>query len=112
MLKLVNSVGFTPTKQLPTANKNIEEKIAGGRFVYYSQKGGYSTKKEIWLCSNRHYIMHKNHMETYGTWRIQDGKLVFKHRDATESFVDIEAKGSAIYFSGVRVYRLGNRKCR
>ena len=112
MLKFVKSVSFTPMKHLHTGYKNLEDKIAGGRFVYYSQKGGYSTKKEIWLCSDRRYIMHKNHMETYGTWRIQDGQLIFKHHDAMESFVDIEAKGSAIYFSGVRVYRLGNRKCR
>jgi len=111
LLKFVKSVSFTPTRPLPETNKAIKDKLSGGRFVYYSQKNGYSTKKEIWLCSNQKYIMHKHHQESYGTWRIQDEKLVFKHYDATESFVDIKSEDGAIYFSGVRVYRLKNRKC-
>lgn len=112
LIKFVTSISFTPTKLLPDDHKRVKDKLSGGRFVYYSQEAGYSLKKEIWLCSDQRYFMQQRQYLSSGTWRVQGKKLIFKDSDASESSVDIEVDNNAILFNGIRVYRLGNRKCR
>jgi len=120
-MSLVQALSFTPTKQLPFAQYDVEQRLKGVHLFYMKRDGAYDEKRELWLCSNKRYLIIENRTiaggmsrvkeQKMGSWLIDDSKLVLQGDDGLDRFIEVKIEGKALFFDGVRSFELKNHKC-
>lgn len=121
-MSIVQALSFTPTKQLQNALKNLEMRLKGVHVVYLRRDGAYDEKRELWLCSDRRYLLQEDrtvaggmslvqqHKE--GVWSIENDALVLQGADGFDRHIDVELKDNMLIFDGQRSYELQNHQCK
>jgi len=121
-MNIIQALSFTPTKQLKSAEVDLEKRLRGAHIAYMNRDGGYSSKRELWLCSNHRYQlkgartvqggMSREYDLKYGHWSVENDDLVLKGDDGRELLIKVERRDRALFFDGQRSYELTNHQCR
>ncbi|OQX59865.1 MAG: hypothetical protein B5M52_02060 [Helicobacteraceae bacterium 4484_230] len=122
MLKMAVSISFTALRQQSNADTPFAQELEGEHFIFYEQSGTYSEKREIWLCSDRTFVL-KSHeavassstrMEIMkkGKWSVEDGSLRLNFSNGVKTGYRLEREYRALLVNGQRIYRLKNNYCR
>lgn len=121
-MNIVQALSFTPTKQLQNALHDLELRLKGIHVVYMRRDGAYDEKRELWLCSDRRYLLQEDrtiaggmsrvqeHKE--GTWSVEENVLVLQGEDGLDRHIDVELKDNTLIFDGQRSYELQNHQCK
>ena len=120
-MSLVQALSFTPTKQLQFAQYDIEQRLKGVHFSYMKRDGAYDEKRELWLCSNKRYLIIENRTvaggmsrvkeQKMGSWSVDGSKLILQGDDGLDRFIEVKIDSNALFFDGVRSFELKNHKC-
>ena len=120
-MNIVQTLSFTPTKQLQSQTQNLELRLKGAHLAYMQRDGAYDNKRELWLCSNKRYLSKEEHTvaggmsrateQKFGQWSLENGKLILRADDGMEHFIKIERQNNALILDGVRSYELKNHQC-
>lgn len=121
-MNIVQALGFTPTKQLQNAPDDLEMRLKGAHMAYIKRDGDYDGKRELWLCSDRRYLLKEEHAlaggisriqeQKHGTWSVEESRLILQGDDGQEQIIDITRRDKALLFDGHRSYELANHHCR
>jgi len=121
-MNIIQALSFTPTKQLKSAEADLEKRLLGAHVAYMNREGAYASKREIWLCSNYRYQlkgartvqggMSREYDLKYGQWSVENDDLVLKGDDGRELLIKVERRDNALFFDGQRSYELNNHQCR
>ncbi|MDA3945193.1 MAG: hypothetical protein PF439_00740 [Helicobacteraceae bacterium] len=121
-MSIVQALSFTPTEQLQNALQDLEMRLQGIHVVYLKRDGGYDEKQELWLCSNRRYLLQVNrtvaggmsrvHDQKTGIWSVEERQLILQGDDGFDRFINVETKDKALIFDSNRCYELHNTKCK
>jgi len=119
-MNIVQSLSFTPTKQL-SSRRSIEARLKGLHVSYMQRDGAYDDKRELWLCSNKRYMileertvaggMSRMHEKKLGQWFFENSHLILRADDGLERLIKIELKDKALLFDGIRSFELKNHTC-
>jgi hypothetical protein len=121
-MNIAQSLGFTPTKQLQNALDDLEMRLKGAHIVYAKNVAGYDEKRELWLCSDRRYLLKEEHAlaggmsrtqeQKYGRWSVATSRLILQGDQGQEQIINITREDKALLFDGRRSYELANHHCR
>ena len=121
-MNIAQALGFTPTKQLQNALDDLEMRLKGAHIAYIKRDGVYDAQRELWLCSNRRYLLKEERTlvggisriqeEKLGTWSVEASRLILQGDDGQEQIIDITRQDKALLFDGHRSYELANHHCR
>lgn len=120
-MNIVQTLSFTPTKQLQSLVQNLELRLKGAHLAYMQRDGAYDNKRELWLCSNKRYLSKEDHTvaggmsrtteQKFGQWSLENGKLILRADDGMEHFIKVERQDNALILDGARSYELKNHQC-
>ena len=121
-MSITQTLTFTPTEQLKTAYVDLELRLRGIHAVFMRDEKGFEGKSELWLCSDRRYLLREEHMsaggsaiapeQISGSWSVEDAKLVLRGDDGRVLLIGVELRDKALLFDGYRSYELANHRCR
>lgn len=121
-MNIVQALSFTPTKQLQNALQDMEMRLKGAHIVYLRRDGAYDEKRELWLCSDRRYLLQEDrtiaggmsrvHQQETGLWSIENNALVLQGEDGFDRHIEVELKDNTLIFDGQRSYELENHQCK
>jgi len=120
-MNIAQALSFTATPQLKTLERNLGSRLKGLHVAYIKRDGAYDEKRELWLCSNRRYLIQEDRTvaggmsrvkeQKLGYWAFENQQLVLQGDDGLDRLIKVELKDSALLFDGIRGYELNNRKC-
>ncbi len=120
-MNIAQALSFTVTRQLKSLESNLASRLKGLHVAYIKRDGAYDEKRELWLCSNRRYLIQENRTvaggmsrvkeQKLGNWAFEHNQLVLHGDDGLDRLIKIELKDKALLFDGIRGYELTNRKC-
>ncbi len=121
-MNIVQALSFTPTKQLQNALQDLEMRLKGVHVVYVKRDGAYDDKRELWLCSNRRYLileertvaggMSRVQEQKLGRWSVENKQLILQGDDGLDRLIDVKLQDNALIFDGHRSYELKNHQCK
>ncbi len=121
-MNIVQALSFTPTKQLQNALNDLEMRLKGAHVAYVKRDGAYDDKRELWLCSNKRYMIQEDrtvaggmsrvHERKYGKWSVEYEKLILRGDDGLDRLIEVKRQDRALLFDGHRSYELRNHQCR
>ena len=121
-MNIAQALNFTLTKQLKNTVMNLELRLKGAHIAYVKRDGAYDDKRELWLCSNRRYMiqeertvaggMSRVHEQKYGKWSVENEQLVLQGDDGLDRLIDVSFQDKALLFDGHRSYELKNHQCK
>ncbi len=121
-MNIVQTLTFTPTKQLQNALQDLEMRLSGAHFAYMQRDGAYEEKRELWLCSNGRYLLHEDRTvagglsrvkeQKLGQWSVEDETLILQGDDGFDRLINIKRQDNALFFDGQRSYELKNSQCK
>ncbi len=121
-MNIVQALSFTPTKQLQNALQDLEMRLKGVHVVYLRRDGAYDEKRELWLCSDRRYLLQEDRtiaggmtrvqQQKEGVWSVENDALVLQGADGLDRHIDVELKDNTLIFDGQRSYELQNHQCK
>lgn len=119
---IAQTLGFTPTRQLKNALDDLEMRLKGGHFVYTERMGDYDEKRELWLCSDKRYLLREEHIvagkmswtedRKRGEWSVENAHLILQGEDGLDRLIGIALQDKALLFDGHRSYELANHHCK
>ena len=119
---IAQTLGFTPTEQLKNALDDLEMRLNGGHFVYTERTGDYDEKRELWLCSDRRYLLREERIvagkmsrikdRKRGEWSVENAHLILRGDEGLDRLIGISLKDKALLFDGHRSYELANHHCK
>lgn len=119
---IAQTLSFTPTLQLKNALNDFEMRLKGGHFAYSESVDKYDEKRELWLCSDRQYLlseehtaaggMSRTHEQKRGKWSVENAHLILKGEDGLDRLIAITLQDNALFFDGYRSYELANHQCK
>jgi len=120
-MNIVQALSFTPTRQLLYAMPDLEMRLKGAHVAYVKRDGAYDEKRELWLCSNRRYLikedrtvaggMSRVHEQKYGKWSVENDQLILQGDDGLDRLIEVKLQNKALIFDGHRSYELKNHQC-
>jgi len=120
-MNIVQALSFTPTKQLQSLTQNLLTRLKGIHLAYMKRDGAYDNKRELWLCSNKRYLLKEEHVmaggmsreteQKFGQWSLEHTKLILRADDGREYFMEVKRQDNALILDGVRSYELKNHQC-
>ena len=121
MMRLSNTLSFTPIKALPHQLTNLYMLLSGGHFVFYERTGSYSEKREAVLCRDGKALLQGTYtvanktsrttLRKKGRWRLQGKDLVMEFNDGTAEKYRISKEQNTLMFDKAQVFRLPNHTC-
>ncbi len=118
---VVQAISFTPTRQLKNALRDLGMRLKGAHFAYVKRDGAYDEKRELWLCSNRRYLIKEDrtvaggrsrvHEQKYGKWSVENEQLILQGDDGLDRLIEVKLQNNALIFDGHRSYELKNHQC-
>jgi hypothetical protein len=121
-MNIVQALSFTPTKQLQNALQDLEMRLKGAHIAYIKRDGAYDEKRELWLCSNRRYLileertvaggMSRVQEQKLGRWSVENEQLILQGDDGLDRLIDVKLQDNALLFDGHRSYELKNHQCK
>ncbi|MBU1643138.1 hypothetical protein KKE54_07225, partial [bacterium] len=121
-LYIAQTLSFTPTKQLRNALDDLDMRLKGGHFVYSKLDGGYEEKRELWLCSDKRYLlmeertaaggMSRIQEQKLGKWSVENTHLLLHGDDGLDQLIGITFQDKALLFDSYRSYELANHLCK
>ncbi|WP_345975424.1 hypothetical protein [Sulfurimonas sp. HSL3-7] len=121
-MNIAQALVFIPTRQLQNALDDLEMRLKGAHIVYVKDAGTYDEKRELWLCSDRRYLLKEEHTleggmsriqeQKSGTWSVESSRLILQGNNGQEQTIDITREDKALLFDGHRSYELANHHCR
>ena len=121
-MNIAQALGFTPAKQLQNALDDLEMRLKGAHIVYAKDVGAYEEKRELWLCSDRQYLLKEEHTldggmsriheQKGGTWSVEASRLILQGSNGQDQLISVTREDKALLFDGHRVYELANHHCR
>lgn len=121
-MNIAQALSFTPTKQLKSSIQNLEARLKGAHIAYVKRDGAYDDKRELWLCSNRRYMiqeertvaggMSRVHEQKYGKWSVENEQLILQGDDGLDRLIDVTFQDKSLLFDGHRSYELKNHQCK
>jgi hypothetical protein len=121
-MNIVQALSFTPTKQLQNALQDLEMRLEGAHIVYVKRDGAYDDKRELWLCSNRRYLIQEERTvaggmsrvqeQKFGKWSVENKQLILQGDDGIDRLIDVKLQDNALLFDGHRSYELRNHQCK
>ncbi len=120
-MNIIQALSFTPTKQLQSKTQDLETRLKGVHLAYMKRDGAYDNKRELWLCSNKRYLLKEERVvaggmsratdQKFGHWSLENKKLILRADDGFEYFIEVKRKDSALILDGIRSYELKNHQC-
>ncbi len=120
-MNIVQTLSFTPTRQLRNALKDLNMRLKGMHLAYLKRDGAYDEKHELWLCSDGVFRLQKErtvaggmsrvHEQQQGRWSIEDEELLLQGEDGVDRHISIQFQDNALIFDGYRIYELQNHLC-
>ena len=120
-MNIVQALSFTPTKQLQNALHDLEMRLKGAHVAYVKRDGAYDEKRELWLCSNRRYLIKEDRTvaggmsrmteQKFGKWSVENSQLILQGDDGLDRLIDVNIQDNALIFDGHRSYELKNHQC-
>ena len=120
-MNIAQALSFTTTRQLKSLETNLGTRLKGIHIAYIKRDGAYDEKRELWLCSNRRYLIQEDRTvaggmsrvkeQKLGNWSFENAQLILQGDDGLDRFIKVELKDNALLFDGIRGYELNNRKC-
>jgi len=120
-MNIVHALSFTPTRQLQNTLQDLEMRLKGVHVAYVKRDGAYDEKRELWLCSNRRYLIKEDRTvaggmsrvreQKYGKWSVENDQLVLQGDDGLDRLIDVRLQNNALIFDGHRSYELKNHQC-
>jgi len=120
-MNIAQALSFTVTRQLKSLERNLETRLKGVHIAYIKRDGAYDEKRELWLCSNRRYLIQEDRTvaggmsrlkeQKLGNWSVEKDQLILQGDDGLDRFIKVEFKDNALLFDGIRGFELQNRKC-
>jgi len=120
-MNIVQALSFTPTNQLQSRTQNLETRLKGLHLAYMKRDGAYESKRELWLCSNKRYLLKEEHVvvggmsreteQKFGKWSLENSKLILIADDGREYFINVKRQDNALLLDGIRSYELKNHQC-
>lgn len=120
-MNVVQTMNFTPTKQLQSLLQGMEIRLKGIHISYLRRDAGYDNKRELWLCSNKRYLLKDERTvagnmsriteQKFGKWSYENQHLILQGDDGFEHFIRVKAQDRVLFFDGVRSYELKNHQC-
>ena len=120
-MNIVQALSFTPTKQLQSITQNLTTRLKGIHLAYMKRDGAYDSKREMWLCSNKRYLLKEERVvaggmsreteQKFGQWSLEHKKLILRADDGREYFIEVKRQDNALILDGVRSYELKNHQC-
>ena len=121
-LYIAQTLSFTPTKQLKSALHDLEMRLKGGHFAYSKREGEYEEKRELWLCSDKRFLLMEERTITggmsrikeqkLGKWSVENTHLLLQSDDGLDQLIGITFQDKALLFDGHRSYELANHHCK
>lgn len=121
-MNIVQTLSFTPAKQLQNALQDLEMRLNGIHVAYVKRDGAYDEKRELWLCSNRRYLlleertvaggMSRLQEQKSGTWSVEERELILQGDDGLDRLIKVQLQDKALLFDGQRSYELKNHQCK
>jgi len=121
-MHIAQTLSFTPLKQLKSALDDLELRLKGAHVVYAKREGAYDEERELWLCSNRRYMlnaqqtvsegMSRVEQKTYGRWSVDGSFLLLHGDDGLDRKIEVKIRESVLLFDGQRSYELANHQCK
>jgi len=121
-MHIAQTLSFTPLTQLKSALDDLELRLKGTHVVYAKREGAYDEERELWLCSNRQYMLNAQQTvaegmsrvkeKTFGKWSVDGSFLLLHGDDGLERRIEVEIRDSVLFFDGQRCYELANHQCR
>ncbi len=121
-MNIVQTLSFTPTKQLQNALQDLEMRLKGAHVVYAKRDGVYDDKHELWLCSNGRYLIQEERTvaggmsrvkeQKLGRWSVENEQLILQGDDGMDRQINVKLQDKALLFDGHRSYELRNHKCK
>ena len=120
-MNVAQALSFSATPQLKSLERNLSSRLKGLHIAYIKRDGAYDEKRELWLCSNRRYLIQEDRTvaggmsrvkeQKLGNWDFENHQLVLKGDDGLDRLIKVELQDNALLFDGIRGYELNNRKC-
>ena len=120
-MSLVQALSFTPTRQLQSAQQDLRKRLKGVHLSYMKRDGAYDDKRELWLCSNKRYLLLESRTvaggmsrvkeQKLGNWKVENEALTLHGDDGLDRIIAVELKGNALFFDGIRSFELSNHQC-
>lgn len=120
-MNIVQALVFTPTKPKNSLH-NLELRLEGAHIAYIKRDGAYDEKRELWLCSNRRYLiieertvaggMSRVQEQKLGKWSFENEQLILQGDDGLDRLIKVKLQDNALLFDGHRSYELKNHKCK
>lgn len=121
-MHIAQTLSFTPLKQLKSALDDLELRLKGAHVVYAKREGAYDEERELWLCSNRRYMLNAQQTvaegmsrvenRTYGQWSVDGSFLLLHGDDGLDRKIEVKIQDSVLLFDGQRSYELANHQCK
>ncbi len=121
-MSTVQALSFTPTKQLKNALQSLEMRLKGAHVAYVKRDGAYDDKRELWLCSNRRYLLQEERTvaggmsrvqeRKFGRWTVENKQLILQGDDGLDRLINVKLQDNALLFDGHRSYELRNHQCK
>jgi len=119
---IAQTLSFTPTKQLKSALHDLELRLKGGHFAYSKLVGDYEEKRELWLCSDKRFLLIEERTVTggmsriqeqkLGKWSVENTRLLLQGDDGLDQLISITFQDEALLFDGHRGFELANHHCK
>lgn len=97
-------------------------RLKGVHVAYVKRDGAYDDKRELWLCSNRRYLIEEERTvaggmsrvkeQKLGRWSVENKQLILQGDDGMDRQINVKLQDKALLFDGHRSYELGNHKCK
>ncbi len=120
-MNIVQALNFTPTNRMQNTLQDLEMRLQGVHVVYVKRDGAYDDKRELWLCSNRRYMIQEDRTvaggtsrvkeQKFGKWAVEGSELILQGNDGLDRLINVETKDRALIFDGHRSYELRNHQC-
>lgn len=121
LLKLSDSLAYTPMRVLPSQTDSLYLKLSDGHFVFYERRGSFSEKREVWLCRDgsarlrgSYAVANQTSRSTLtrqGTWRLEGTRLEMAFSDGTFERYRVSLEQNTMYFDRAQTFRLPNHAC-
>jgi len=121
-MNIVQTLTFTPTKQLQNALQDLEMRLNGTHIAYMQRNGAYDDKRELWFCSDGRYLQLEERTvagglsrvkeQKLGQWSVEDETLILQGDDGLDRLINIKRQDNALFFDGHRSYELKNSQCK
>ncbi len=121
-MNIVQTLTFTPTKQLQNTLQDLEMRLNGTHFAYIQRDGAYDNKHELWLCSDGRYLLYEDRTlagglsrvkeQKSGRWSVEDETLILQGDEGFDRLINIKRQDNVLFFDGQRSYELKNSQCK